>query len=120
MAYGCFADRADRPDLGRAEQVLGAARPLWDALLDELRRHTSAAPAWRFYGRNYGWALSDAAVSEATHALMSSLPRFDGGCWVFVPVTDEDDVADARRLILIRAGVARGGGRHGSDRPWDD
>jgi len=68
MAYGCFADRADRPDLGRAEQVLGAARPLWDALLDELRRHTSAAPAWRFYGRNCGWALSDAAVSEAAHS----------------------------------------------------
>jgi hypothetical protein len=142
MAYGCFVDRADRPDLERAEQALGAARPLWDALLAELRRHTHAAPAWRFYGRNYGWALavkksgralaalfpdddrltvlvvltaaqadaalSDPAVSQATRTLISSLPRFNEGCWAFVPVADDGGQADACELIAIRA-------RHGPE-----
>lgn len=140
MAYGCSVERADRTDLGSAEQVLGAARPLRDALLDELRRHTRSQPAWRFCGRNYGWALaykksgralaalfpddvrltvlvvlaagqsdaalSDPAVSQATRTRISSLPRFNEGCWAFVSVTDEGSLADARELIAIRARVA--------------
>lgn len=126
------------PDIERAEGALAGAHVLWDALVDELRRHTQARPAWRFYGRNYGWALAfkkggralaalfpddqrltilvvltaaqadqaltDGELSDATHALIASLPRFKEGCWVFVRVAGPADLDDARRLMAIRAG----------------
>jgi hypothetical protein len=143
IAYGCFTGKDDCPDLRRAEAAVAAARSSWDALLLEIGRHTKARPAWRFYGRNYGWALAfkkagrslaalfpdegrltaltvltgeqaDAALADpelgaTTRALIESLPRFKEGCWVFVRVAGEDDVAAARRLIRLRAGAATGG-----------
>lgn len=138
MAYGCFTDRADCPDLERAEAALAEGRRLWGALTDELGRLTRVRPAWRLYGRNHGWALAfkksgralaslfpdderltvlvvltgeqadralaDGELSDATRALIASLPRFKEGCWVFMRVAGPTDLGDARRLIAIRAG----------------
>lgn len=104
MAYGCFTDRADCPDLERAEAALAGARAQWDALADELRRHTRARPDWRFYGRNYGWAL---AFKKRGRALAALFPD-DERLTVLVVLTGEQsdralaggELGDATRALI--------------------
>jgi hypothetical protein len=84
MAHGCFTVRTDQPDSERAEAVLGAARPLWDELLGDLEARSTARGAWRFYGRNHGWALAFRRHGRAVAA--------------------KSQLGDARRLIDLRAG----------------
>jgi hypothetical protein len=76
MAYGCFTDRSDEPDLGRAEGAVGAARPLWDEVLESIAALTRAQPSWRFYGRNYGWAVAFKKSGRALTALFPDEDRF--------------------------------------------
>ena len=75
MAYGCFTERADPPDDGRAADALGAALALWDELLAHVAGHTRARPAWRFYGRNHGWALAFKKGGRALAALFPDRGR---------------------------------------------
>jgi Protein of unknown function (DUF3788) len=89
MAYGCFTDRGDRPDPQRIAAALAEALPQWDSLLAELRSHTKAEPAWRFYGRNHGWAL---AFKKGGRALAALFPA-EGSLTVLVVLTGEQ--ADA-------------------------
>jgi Protein of unknown function (DUF3788) len=104
MAYGCFTDKADCPDLERAARALAGSHTLWDALTDELRRHTRARPSWRFYGRNYGWAL---AFKKGGRALAALFP--DDECLTVLVVltgTQADqalaggELGDATRVLI--------------------
>ena len=104
MAYGCFTDKTDRFDLERAEGAVGAARLLWDGVLDDIAALTRGRPAWRFYGRNYGWAL---AFKKGDRALASLFPDKDGFTVLVVLSAAEADAAladptvsaDTRELI---------------------
>jgi hypothetical protein len=105
MAYGCFTDRADRPDQGRAEGALGAARPLWDALLSHVATHTRSRPAWRFYGRNHGWAV---AFKKDGRTLAALFPD-DGRLTVLVVLGAAQAVCAEADLALsepVRAQIA--------------
>ena len=109
MACGCFTDRADAPDLDRAKQVLGAARLLWDELLAAIREETRAAPAWRFYGRNHGWAL---AFRKGGRALAAAFPDEGGYTALVVLAAAQADAAVAdlgvsERLRAHIAGLSR-------------
>lgn len=91
MAYGCFISRDDQPGAGRTEEVLGAARPLWQAIVASIEAHTRSRPAWRFYGRNYGWAL---AFKKGGRALAALFPD-QGRLTVLVVL----DAAQAERAL---------------------
>jgi hypothetical protein len=90
MTYGCFNDKTERPDLARAESAIGAARPLWDGVLEDIAALTRARPAWRFYGRNYGWAL---AFKKGGRALAALFPDKDGFTVLVVMSAAEADTA---------------------------
>jgi hypothetical protein len=105
MAYGCFSDRDDRPDEGRAENVLGAARPVWEQLVAHIATHTRSRPAWRFYGRNHGWAL---AFSKGGRSLAALFPD-EGRLTVLVVLTAAQAAAaeaDARLSPALRRQIA--------------
>jgi hypothetical protein len=85
MARGCFTDRQDQPDLERAATALRGAAPLWEALVSELSSQTKTPPVWRFYGRNYGWAL---AFKKGGRALAALFPDA-GQLTVLVVLTGE-------------------------------
>jgi hypothetical protein len=100
MAHGCFTDKEVRPDLERAQTAVAAARVHWDALLEGLRRHTRSQPSWRFYGRNYGWALAFKKGGRALAALFPGEDRFT----VLVILTG-DQAAAALADAALTAGV---------------
>lgn len=105
MAYGCFTDTADAPDLDRAGPVLGAARVLWDELLAGIRVQTRAAPTWRFYGRNHGWALS---FKKGGRVLAAAFPDEGGFTALVVLAAAQADAAaaDAGVSPRLRARIA--------------
>ncbi len=95
MAYGCFISRDDQLGAGRAEEVLGPARPLWEGLVAGIETHTRSRSVWRFYGRNHGWAL---AFKKGGRALAALFPD-QGRLTVLVVL----DVAQAERALADRA-----------------
>ncbi len=105
MAYGCFTDKKDRPDLRRAEEALGAARPPWDELLARLTSLTATAAAWRFYGRNYGWAL---AFKKGGKALAAVFPDEQALTALVVLTAEQADAAVAGDALspALRAHIA--------------
>lgn len=105
MAHGCFTDRTDQPDSGRAEAVLGAARPLWDELIGDLEARSTVRVAWRFYGRNHGWALACRRHGRAIAALFPD----EGALTVLVVLSGEQAdaaLADERLSAATRQRIA--------------
>lgn len=105
MAYGCFTEKSEPPDRERAEAAAGRARPLWDELLADIRLRTRAAPVWRFYGRNHGWAL---AFKKAGKALAAVFPDEDAFTVLVVLTAAQADAASAagRLSAGLRARMA--------------
>jgi len=96
MAHGSFTDKNDKPDARRAERAVGAARPLWDEILDGIAALTRARPAWRFYGRHYGWAL---AFKRGGRALAALFPDEDRFTVLVVLSSEEADAVLADRTV---------------------
>lgn len=72
MAYGTFIDKAARPTPERAREVTGRAKAHWDALADLATGAYRARGELRFYGRNYGWAMTYRASGVTLLALFPS------------------------------------------------
>ena len=90
MAYGAFTDRGSPPGDADLARKLGAARRLWHGLNDLAVSHRGRG-AWRFYGRNYGWAFAYRARGKALVALFPDV----AGVTALVILDDEQ----ARRAL---------------------
>ena len=52
-----FIGKTDPPDDHELALALGAAKPLWDKLVDRLRKHAVNAQEWGSYSPKAGWSL---------------------------------------------------------------
>jgi hypothetical protein len=57
MSIGLFVDKADPPKMERVLEVVGARRPAWQDLTRWLGEQFNPPAEFKFYGKNYGWAL---------------------------------------------------------------
>ena len=58
MAPSAFHDLATRPTPAELEAVLGAAVPLWAAIVADVRSQVpDAAEVWRHAGPKFGWSM---------------------------------------------------------------
>ncbi len=71
MAYGAFVERTHRPTAQGVREVLGRGRPHWDALADFMTTTYKARSDFKFYGRNFGWALT---YRKAGRSLLALFP----------------------------------------------
>jgi hypothetical protein len=95
VSIGAFTDQARVPSAKDLKASLGSKLPVWEDLArcgEEICRREGE---WKFYGKNYGWALR---YRKAGKALMSLYPGRNG-LTVQVVLT-EKQVARARALGL--------------------
>ncbi len=71
MAYGAFVERTRRPTAPGVQEVLGRGRPHWDALADFMTKTYKARSDFKFYGRNFGWAVT---YSKGGRSLLALFP----------------------------------------------
>ena len=57
MATNAFIGRANKPSAAEVNAELGAKKPLWDELLDELERLGVMDQEWSSYSTKAGWSL---------------------------------------------------------------
>jgi len=69
LAYGAFTEKAAPPTPDAAREATGSARPRWDALTDFITGAYHPRGGLRFYGRNYGWAVTYRAGAVTLLAL---------------------------------------------------
>jgi hypothetical protein len=57
MSVGVFTDKARAPTVEQVIEAIGSRRVVWEGILQVIRDCYSHQEDWRFYGKNYGWAL---------------------------------------------------------------
>ena len=136
MSTGIFTDKTHQPTAMEIEAALGDKQHLWQALRSFAEQQATPAADFRFYGRNYGWALRYRKGSKAllslypgerglvaqivlsvpqveqalklklgrnTRQVLVNAKAFPEGCWLFVKAKSKRDVADIRRLLLLKS-----------------
>ena len=92
MSVGVFTDKARAPTAEQISEAIGSRRAAWEEVLQVIRESYSHQEDWRFYGKNYGWALR---FRKSGNALVSLYPA-EGSLTV--------------QLILSQAGVDKAHG----------
>lgn len=90
MSHGCFTDRVKKPSEDEVFASLSQARGLWDEIVLFIEKSYRTKKAYKFYGRNYGWALQ---FSKSGKALVSLYPG--NGEFVAQVILNKDQCEEA-------------------------
>src|SRR5512136_1601373 len=74
MAQGAFTDNEHEPTMEETLATVGSKRALWEDLIRFVAANYRARGDFRFYGKNYGWALR---FRKGGKALLSLYPGQD-------------------------------------------
>jgi len=75
MSIGIFTDKAHQPTLDEVFAAVGPKRPAWEALTQFVADNYRVPGEWKFYGKNYGWAMR---FRRGSQALLSLYPGQNG------------------------------------------
>jgi hypothetical protein len=71
MSVGIFSDKQHPPTLEQVFQTLGSMQSVWKELVQFIQANYPSQQDFRFYGKNYGWALR---FRKGGKALLSLYP----------------------------------------------
>jgi hypothetical protein len=71
VSIGLFVDKANPPTMEQVLEVIGPRRPAWEELVRRVREQFNPQEEFKFYGKNYGWALR---FRKSGKALVSLYP----------------------------------------------
>ncbi len=71
MIWGSFTERDKKPSEDEIFTALSQSRALWDEIVLFIENNYRTKKAYKFYGRNYGWALQ---FSKSGKALVTLYP----------------------------------------------
>ncbi len=74
MAYGALTDKNLKPDDESVHNCLASAEVYWNSLVQNITDNYKAGGEWKYYGKNYGWALG---FKKSGKALISLFPAKD-------------------------------------------
>ena len=57
MSYGIYTDRKQRPTEDEVAKIVSSKYDLWKNLITFINRKYKTKSEYKFYGKNYGWAL---------------------------------------------------------------
>ncbi len=72
MSAGAFVNKEHPPRKQEMIDLLGKAHLQWSGLVTLVKEHYSIEGEWKFYGKNYGWALR---FRKGGKALVSFYPN---------------------------------------------
>jgi hypothetical protein len=58
MSIGIFTDKSSKPSVDEMSEAVSASKANLKALLDVIEEKFKAKSEFKFYGKNYGWALN--------------------------------------------------------------
>ena len=96
MSHGAFTERASRPDEAEVEAVLGVAALLWNQLSAFVESSMRVRSEWKFYGKDYGWAL---AFKKSGRAVVSLYPS--AGSFTAQVILKDDRIALIPEELMI-------------------
>lgn len=95
MSVGIFTDKAHAPTAEQIFEAIGSRRAAWEEMLQVIRECYARQEDWRFYGKNYGWALR---FRKSGKALLSLYPA--EGSFTVQLILSQADVDTAHGLKL--------------------
>jgi hypothetical protein len=95
MSVGIFTDKAYAPTEEQISEAIGSRCAGWEEILQVIREGYSHQEDWRFYGKNYGWALRFRKSGKA----LASLYPAEGGFTVQL-ILSQAEVDQAHGLKL--------------------
>ena len=75
MSKGIFTDKNRKPTEKEVFEVISSAKSLWDDLIDFIKTNYKVKGEFKFYGKNFGWALR---YRKSGKVLISIYPGNDG------------------------------------------
>ncbi len=94
MTIGAFTEKENIPDISQVLDTLASKKPFWNTLTDYMINSIKAKPEWKFYGRNYGWALRFKKQGKSLAALYPSEDKL-----IIQIILDADQVKQALEAI---------------------
>lgn len=94
MSIGTFTEKENKPDVSEVLETLAFKKPFWDILVEYMMNSIKAKAEWKFYGRNYGWALRFKKDGKSLAALYPSQNKL-----TIQIILDCDQVKRALELI---------------------
>jgi len=95
MSVGVFTNKAHAPTAEQISGAIGSRRAAWEEMLQVIRERYSHQEDWRFYGKNYGWALR---FRKSGKALVSLYPA--EGSFTVQLILSQAEVDQAHGLKL--------------------
>jgi hypothetical protein len=71
MSIGIFKDKTSQPSDRDVLEAIGGTRPLWESLEQFVLDHDGVQGEFKYYGKNYGWAVR---FKKSGKALLSLYP----------------------------------------------
>jgi hypothetical protein len=81
MSHGCFTDRNDPPTDHAVQKALGGRRDAWRNICEYLTTDKKAKAKYKYYGKNYGWALG---FSKSGKSILALYPATNDFCVQFI------------------------------------
>jgi hypothetical protein len=95
MGIGIFTDKSHPPTMKQILDALGDQRSAWEEFVTFVRAKYPSQEEWKFYGKNYGWALR---FRKSGKALLSLYPAQDS---FIVQVILSEATAQATRDLKL-------------------
>jgi hypothetical protein len=96
MSIGVFTDKEHRPTAREIHATVNPKCEAWEELVQFIRDKYSAQEEFRFYGKNYGWAMR---FRKGGKALVSLYPA-DGNFTVQIILSE----LDAKKAMALKIG----------------
>jgi hypothetical protein len=95
MSIGIFTDKERPPTIDQVLEAIGPKRSAWEKLTRFIQEEFAAREEFRFYGKNYGWALRFRKGGKALASLYPAETSF-----TVQVILGEADVKRARGLPI--------------------
>lgn len=112
MSYGYFCEKGKKPGEEQIAELLGNKFEVWDAVNSYLINIIKAKSAYKFYGKNYGWALG---FTKNGRSIISLYPlQNDFTIQIILKKRHENDVIkaasnkDFEKIILETPEISEG------------
>ena len=76
MSKGIFTDKIHKPTNEEVTEVLGTVQSTWQVIVNYIEIQLKAKGEFKFYGKNYGWALRFNKSGKSLVALYPSKNEF--------------------------------------------
>ena len=95
MSKGTFTNKNHKPTESEIFDVIALYRPLWDNLTDFIVDNYNIKGEFKFYGKNFGWALR---YRKSGRVLISLYPGKKG--FMIQIILNGDEIKKALKLDL--------------------